>query len=267
MPVDEVRVCARPSRGEETAFRVRFDPNPDPCYTALRAGVATDALGLVVAAMDAVRIYRTREVATAAYGLVAGAGKELYLAAEIHGHRGLVRDVAWAPGNIRGYDVVATACQDGFVRVVRLDTPFDPDDGRSWSSADLVRGGGGGGGASKERDQLQHQHQPQPSTTAISRPTAAAAAAADPASAPSSRGPAAAPTASAAPSWPPPRCRARWATPSASCRASTATARPCGGSASTTTARSWAASATTGSSCATARRPTGPGPRAPSWPW
>jgi nucleoporin SEH1 len=34
----------------------------------------------------------------------------------------LVRDVAWAPGNIRGYDIVATACQDGWVRVFRLDT-------------------------------------------------------------------------------------------------------------------------------------------------
>ncbi len=83
-PVDEVRVCARPGRGEETAFRVRFDPNPAPCYTALRAGVPTDALGLVVAAMDSVRIYRTREVTTAAYGL-AGSGKELYLGGRDHG--------------------------------------------------------------------------------------------------------------------------------------------------------------------------------------
>ena len=49
--------------------------------------------------------------------------KELYLAAELHGHRGLVRDVAWAPGNVRGFDVVATACKDGFVRVFQISTP------------------------------------------------------------------------------------------------------------------------------------------------
>jgi nucleoporin SEH1 len=139
--VDELTVCAKPSRGEETSFRVRFDPNPDPCYVALRAGVPTDALSLVVAAMDTVKIYRTRDVATVSYG-VSGTGKELYLAAEIEGHRGLVRDVAWALGNYRGYDIVATACQDGFVRVVRIDTPFDPTDGKTWSVHDLVRPNG-----------------------------------------------------------------------------------------------------------------------------
>ena len=137
--VDELVVCNKPSRGEETSFRVRFDPNQDPCYTALRAGVPTDTLGLVVAAMDSVKIYRTRDVTTMSYGL-SGAGKQLYLAAEIPGHRGLVRDVAWAPGNIRGYDIVATACQDGFVRVIRVDTPFSADDGKSWSVSDLVKG-------------------------------------------------------------------------------------------------------------------------------
>jgi len=120
--MDELSVCARPARGEETAFRVRFDPNPDVCYTALRAGVPADALGLVVAAMDTVRIYRTRDVVGASLG-VATTGRQFYLAAEVGVHKGLVRDVAWAPGNIRGYDIVATACQDGFVRVFKITTP------------------------------------------------------------------------------------------------------------------------------------------------
>ena len=57
---------------------------------------------------------------------IATSVKEFYLAAELPGHKGMVRDVAWAPGNIRGYDVIATACQDGFVRVFRLETPIDP---------------------------------------------------------------------------------------------------------------------------------------------
>jgi len=130
----------RPARGEETAFRVRFDPNPEVCYTALRAGVPTDALGLVVAAMDRVKVYRTRDTLKSALGL-STPGKEFYLAAEVGGHRGLVRDVAWAPGNIRGYDIVATACQDGFVRVLRVETPLVSSsgkagaDGRSWSTS------------------------------------------------------------------------------------------------------------------------------------
>ncbi|KAL1843371.1 hypothetical protein VTJ49DRAFT_1958 [Mycothermus thermophilus] len=115
------------TRGEETSFRVRFDPNPEVCYTALRAGVPSDALGLVVAVMDRVRVYRTRDAVRSVLGVPAVV-KTFYLAAEIGAppgsplaHYGLVRDVAWAPGNIRGYDVIATACQDGLVRVFKLD--------------------------------------------------------------------------------------------------------------------------------------------------
>ncbi|QPG94985.1 hypothetical protein C2857_007473 [Epichloe festucae Fl1] len=138
--IDEFTVCSRPSRGEEVSFKVRFDPNPEPCYTALRAGVTLDSLGIVVAAMDAVKIYRSRDVLAASYG-VAQTQKEFYLAADMAGglHRGLVRDVAWAPGNIRGYDMVATACQDGYARVFRIDTPYSEDDGKSWSANDLLR--------------------------------------------------------------------------------------------------------------------------------
>ncbi|CAN8102149.1 unnamed protein product [Discula destructiva] len=137
--MDEFRVCDKPARGAETSFRVRFDPNPDPCYTALRAGVPTDALGLVVAAMDMVKVYRTRDVVFHAYG-VPSTKKEFYEAASGPGHRSLVRDVAWAPGNIRGYDIIASACMDGFVRVMRLDAPYDPADGKTWSKNDLVKG-------------------------------------------------------------------------------------------------------------------------------
>jgi nucleoporin SEH1 len=56
---------------------------------------------------------------------------------EITGHRGLARDVAWAPGNIRGYDLIATAGQDGYARVYRLETPDSGSEGGSWSIANL----------------------------------------------------------------------------------------------------------------------------------
>lgn len=161
-PVDEFTVCPRPSRGEEVSFRVRFDPSPEPCYAAQRSGVGADSLGIVVAAMDQVRVYRSRDVVATSYG-VHSTRKEFYLAADLNDaataptaanapayasapaatHRGLVRDVAWAPGNIRGYDTIATACQDGFSRVFRLDTPLDPsgpgptgtNTNTSWSQA------------------------------------------------------------------------------------------------------------------------------------
>ncbi|PHH55552.1 Glutathione S-transferase omega-like 2 [Ceratocystis fimbriata CBS 114723] len=143
--LDEVRVCAKPLRGEEVAFRVAFDPNPLPCYAAIRAGASADSLGLVVAAMEAVKVYRTRDVHKSTMGATQ-LQKALYLAAEVDGgQRGsLIRDVAWAWGNIRGYDIIATACQDGCVRVLRLDTPLLADDGKSWAFSDVMRRAGGG---------------------------------------------------------------------------------------------------------------------------
>lgn len=173
--IDEFTICPKPSRGEEVSFRVRFDPNPEPCYTALRAGVGVDSLGLVVAGMHAVKIYRSRDIVTQSYG-VAQAQKEFYLAAEIPGHRGLVRDVAWAPGNIRGYDIIATACQDGYARVFRIDTPYSEHDGKSWSVGDLLKPRGHTTSSSAKdsptkddastlEKQQQQQQPPHPSST------------------------------------------------------------------------------------------------------
>ncbi|POR35596.1 Nucleoporin SEH1 [Tolypocladium paradoxum] len=164
--IDEFTICPKPSRGEEASFKVRFDPNPEPCYAALRAGVTSDALGLVVAGMDAVKIYRSRDVATTSYG-VSGTQKEFYLAVEISGHRGLVRDVAWAPGNIRGYDIIATACQDGYARVFRIDTPYSDADGKSWSAADLLKPATQNSKDSPSKDEAEKQH-PHPSTLSAS---------------------------------------------------------------------------------------------------
>ncbi|KAK6085616.1 nuclear pore protein [Seiridium cupressi] len=135
--IDDFQALAKPNRGEETCFKVRFDPNPEPCYKALRAGVPTDTLSLVVAGMNTVKIFRSRDIVASSFGAATRA-REFYQAIEIAGHRGLVRDVAWAPGNFRGYDMIATACQDGYVRVFRIDTPYNKDDGRSWSVADIT---------------------------------------------------------------------------------------------------------------------------------
>jgi nucleoporin SEH1 len=120
--IDTVVVCDKPARGVETSFKVSFDPNIEPCYNAIRQGVQRDSLGLVVACMNRTSIWRTKEVSHTV-SLGSSTGKELYLAAEMKGHRDLVRDIAWAPGNIRGFDIVATASKDGFVRVFEVTTP------------------------------------------------------------------------------------------------------------------------------------------------
>lgn len=111
-----------PSRGDEVSFKVQFDPNLEPCYNAIRQGIPKDALSMIVASMSSASIWRTREVAHTV-SLGANTSKEFCFMADLGGHRGLIRDVAWAPGNIRGFDIVATASKDGFIRIYEVSTP------------------------------------------------------------------------------------------------------------------------------------------------
>ena len=120
--LDNFQVGDKPARGEEVAFRVQFDPNPEPCYMALRQGVPKDGLALIVASMNRASIWRTKEISHSV-SLGSNTSKEFYKACDLSGHRALVRDVAWAPGNVRGFDIVATACKDGFIRVFQISTP------------------------------------------------------------------------------------------------------------------------------------------------
>lgn len=39
---------------------------------------------------------------------------------DVYDHNGLIREVAWAPSMGRSYELVATACQDGFVRIYKI---------------------------------------------------------------------------------------------------------------------------------------------------
>ncbi|KAI9830685.1 MAG: epoxide hydrolase, soluble (sEH) [Phylliscum demangeonii] len=110
---------ARIGSSDETSFRVAFDPNALPCWRACAAGVRENSLALVTAGAvgvgAAVRVWRS------------GADRRFELAADLSPfhQQALVRDVAWAPMNVRGWDVVATACKDGVVRVFDLRYP-DP---------------------------------------------------------------------------------------------------------------------------------------------
>ncbi|EON68219.1 hypothetical protein W97_07477 [Coniosporium apollinis CBS 100218] len=108
----ETYVCPTPSRQEETSFRVCFHREKLPCWKAIMAGLDRKALSLAVAAMDVVKIYRqdTKD-------------RRFYEAVELKGARDLVRDVAWANGSMRGFDVVATASKDGAIRIYELHTP------------------------------------------------------------------------------------------------------------------------------------------------
>jgi len=95
--IEEFRVIDEaPPREVETSFCLAYCPS--------RWGGEQ----LVVGAMGKARIYRHNSQ---------GKYKP---AEELPGHKGLVRDVSWAPNLGRGYHLIATACKDHKVRIFRL---------------------------------------------------------------------------------------------------------------------------------------------------
>lgn len=108
--LDQFRVCQAPARGEETSFRVQFHHDSFDATHSLKPDSDRKSLSLVVAAMDTVKIYRT------------DSSRRFYHAIELTGHGGLVRDISWANGSVRGYDLIASGCKDGFVRIFEVYT-------------------------------------------------------------------------------------------------------------------------------------------------
>lgn len=105
-------VCPTPSRAQECSFKIVFHKEKLPCWTAVAAGLNRRALSFAVIAMDVVKIYRTDNE------------RRIYIAAILEGAKDLVRDVAWANGSMRGFDIIATASKDGIVRIYELRTDW-----------------------------------------------------------------------------------------------------------------------------------------------
>ncbi|KAF2264065.1 WD40 repeat-like protein [Lojkania enalia] len=100
-----------PERHEEVGFKVVFHKEKLPCWTAIMAGLDRKSLSLAVAAMKDVLIFRTDKA------------KKFYHIATLKGARGIIRDLAWANGSMRGFDILATASKDGAIRIYELSTP------------------------------------------------------------------------------------------------------------------------------------------------
>ncbi|KAH6612017.1 WD40-repeat-containing domain protein [Boeremia exigua] len=100
-----------PDRQDEVGFKVVFHKEKLPCWTAIMAGLDRKSLSLAVAAMKDVLIFRTDKA------------KRFFQIAKLEGSRQIIRDLAWANGSMRGYDILATASKDGAIRIYELSTP------------------------------------------------------------------------------------------------------------------------------------------------
>ncbi|KAK5721904.1 hypothetical protein LTR15_006498 [Elasticomyces elasticus] len=103
-------LCRTPSRAEETGFRLSWHHEKLPASGAVLAGLDRKSLSLAVAVGDIVKVFRTDK------------DRKFYTAAVLEGAKGLVRDVSWANGSMRGFDVIAAASKDGFMRIYEVHT-------------------------------------------------------------------------------------------------------------------------------------------------
>lgn len=104
-------LCKAPTRTQETGFRLSWHKEKIPVWPAVLAGLDRKSLGLAVSVGEVVKIFRTDKE------------RKFYTAATLEGAKDLVRDVHWADGSVRGFDVISTASKDGYVRVYELHTP------------------------------------------------------------------------------------------------------------------------------------------------
>jgi nucleoporin SEH1 len=117
-------VCSPPpSNGEETSFKVRWDPNLTSLayYAGLTDERAT--LGLVVTALDHVKVYHAPFPSPSSGGGVSF----IEIASLAPTPKVLVRDVQWAPFNVRGVDLIATASKNGDVSILEVSHAANPE--------------------------------------------------------------------------------------------------------------------------------------------
>lgn len=54
---------------------------------------------------------------------------QFYEMHDMHTDTALINEIAWAPGCLRAFDVIAAACDDGTVRIFEVHTPHHDSDG------------------------------------------------------------------------------------------------------------------------------------------
>lgn len=159
-------VCATPVRHQETSFRVAFHRERWPCWTAVEEGLDKKSMAVAVAAMNVVKVFRT------------DLDRKWYVAAELTGAKDLVRDVAWANGAMRGFDVLATASKDGVLRIYDLETPQTEKRADDAEAPGAAVGNAGQGTESRTAGDGPKPASPAPASTAPAPPHSSTAASA-----------------------------------------------------------------------------------------
>ena len=115
--VDSIWPFGKYARGSEPRSKLSFHQSERPCYDAIVAGLDPRALSAALSANNAIKIFRALKSEDANY--------QFHQMLEIKIDVSVINDIAWAPGSIRPYDLIAVACDDGSIRIVEITTPHD----------------------------------------------------------------------------------------------------------------------------------------------
>lgn len=117
--IDNIYPFGQHHRGTEARFRLSFHQGEGPSTNAIFAGLDTNAISLAVSAIEHIKVYRavkSDEPSESNY--------LFYEMIEIHTDA-IINEIAWAPGCLHPYDIIAAACNDGTIRIFEVDTPHE----------------------------------------------------------------------------------------------------------------------------------------------
>lgn len=109
-------------RGTEAKFSLSFQQSESSSTSATYNGADTTALSLAISAMNSIKVF---------YATKPDDPEGNYQLCEMvtmHTDAAQINEIAWAPGCLRPYNVIAAACDDGTVRIFEVDTHDDFDE-------------------------------------------------------------------------------------------------------------------------------------------
>ena len=119
--IDNIYPFGQHHRGTEARFRLSFHQGEGPSSNAIFAGLDLNAISLAVSAVENIKVYRAVKS-----GEPSESNYLFYEMIEIHTDA-TINEIAWAPGCLLPYDIIAAACNDGTIRIFAVDTPHEVD--------------------------------------------------------------------------------------------------------------------------------------------
>lgn len=119
--IDNIYPFGQHHRGTEARFRLSFHQGEGPSTNAVFAGLDPNAISLAVSAIEHIKIYRAVKS-----GEPSESNYLFYEMIEIQTDA-TVNEIAWAPGCLHPYDIIAAACNDGTIRIFEVNTPHEVD--------------------------------------------------------------------------------------------------------------------------------------------